>query len=158
MSGAGDGTRNEIVNEMFAIEDQWHPEVWFVESGSIFKTLLSMLETEMRKRQVFLNLKAMVPIGNKTERARAIQKRMRARGVRFNAETTWYPELQQELLQFRDADEVNDRVDALAWLGIGLATENLPLTEAESEEEEYWREREQDKSFSLTGISPVTGY
>jgi hypothetical protein len=81
---------------------------------------------------------------------------MRARGVRFNAETTWYPELQQELLQFRDADEVNDRVDALAWMGIGLATENLPLTVDDAEEEEFKRDEQQ--SYSLMGISPVTGY
>jgi predicted phage terminase large subunit-like protein len=147
---------NEIINEMFAIEEQWHPEIWFVESGSIFKTLQSMIETEMRRRGVFLHLKPMTPIGNKTERARAIQRRMRARGVRFNAETTWYPELQQELLQFRDADEVNDRVDALAWMGIGLATENLPLTVDDAEEEEFKRDEQQ--SYSLMGISPVTGY
>lgn len=145
----------EIINEMFSIQQTHHPICWFVESGSIFKTLESMLEAEMRKRGVFLNIQPMVPIGNKTERSRAIQSRMRARGVRFNKDTTWFPELEQELLQFRDADEVNDRVDALAWLGIGLSRENLPSTQEEQEEEEF--AREETASLDM-GISPDTGY
>jgi predicted phage terminase large subunit-like protein len=147
---------HQIVEEMFSIQETHHPVCWFVESGSIFKTLESMIEAEQRKRQIFLNLMPMVPIGNKMERARAIQKRMRSHGVRFNKDTTWYPELEQELMQFRDADEVNDRVDAMAWLGIGLSRENLPATTEEAEEEEF--EREEAESLGMMGISPDTGY
>lgn len=79
---------------------------------------------------------------------------MRARAVRFRSDASWYPDFEDELLQFPRGNH-DDQVDALAWLGLGLAKMVVPLTEDEEEEEELFTARRENMSF---GRSVVTGY
>ena len=148
---------NQIIEEMIAIERAYHPEQWFLEDGAIRKALGPALELAMRAADdhgLYLNMQPMTPTKDKESRARSIQARMRARAVRFRSDASWYPDFEDELLQFPRGNH-DDQVDALAWLGLGLAKMVVPLTEDEEEEEELFTARRENMSF---GRSVVTGY
>jgi predicted phage terminase large subunit-like protein len=145
----------QLIDEMLSVQETYKPELWFVESGAIQKALWGGLEVEQRSRGVYLNLRPMVPTKDKQSRARSIQARMRSRAVRFNHDSDWYAEFEQELLQFPRGRH-DDQVDAFAWLGIGLASMVLPET-AEDAEEREWKQARQE-AIRFVGVSSVTGY
>jgi predicted phage terminase large subunit-like protein len=145
--GRWDG--HQIIEEMFEIEEQYHPDRWFVETGGIWKGLLPALEMEQRKRGIFLNIKAMTPIKAKTARAKSLQSRMRAKAVRWDKETAWFQPMLSEMLQFRGEDEANDRTDSAAWLALGLSDMVQPMSIDEAEEDEV--EREEDYALQMGG-------
>lgn len=157
--GRWDG--KQILDEMFSIQETFQPDQWFVEAGSIQKALGAALEIEQRRRQVYLPLNLMVPLKDKMSRARSIQTRMRSHAVLFDKRSLWFPDLEQELLQFPRGRH-DDQVDAMAWLGLGLANMVTPLNDREYEVEmqaEAKRARnEQAFRFGADGRSTVTGY
>ncbi len=154
--GRWDG--NQIIDEMLSVEAAYHPEKWFAESGVISKSLGPMMEVRMRESNeglgMYMNIFPMVPTRDKESRARSIQARMRGRGVRFRNESSWYADLEDECLQFPRGNH-DDQVDALAWLGLGLASMVTPLTSDEEEEVEMEFQRRETMSF---GRSMTTGY
>lgn len=145
--GRWDG--NRIIEEMFAIDEHYHPDRWFVESGGIWKGLQPALEVEQRKRGIFLNIKPMVPIKKKTARAKSLQSRMKAKAVRWDKDSAWYAPMEIEMLQFRGEDEANDRTDSAAWLALGLLDMVQPMTVDEEEENEI--DQEEQSALSLGG-------
>lgn len=154
LRGRWDGM--EIVDNLFALAKRYDPDLITVEAGSIEKALGSFIRAEMFKPgRPFLNLNPMVPTKDKESRARSIQARMRAGGVRFDKETEWYPSLENEMRQFPRSVH-DDQVDAMAWLGLTLHKMSEAPTLDELEEEEY------EKEFQLTmqpqGRSHLTGY
>ena len=156
VKGRWDG--NEIIDEMLAVERAYHPEEWYVESGMISKALGPAMEMNMREEEegkgLYMNLCPMVPTKDKMSRARSIQARIRAKSVKFHKDASWFPDFEQELIQFPRGSH-DDQVDALAWIGLGLARMTTPLNAAEAEEFEF--EREKRETVSL-GRSAVTGY
>jgi len=147
----------EILEEMFSIHEAWHPDEWYVESGSILKALQGALELEQRKRNVYLPLSPMIPSKDKASRARSIQARMRARGVRFDQNTSWFSDLQEECTAF-PRGEHDDAVDGLSWLGVGLSRMVVPNTQDEDDEIERELMMRENTTFGFGGRSPVTGY
>ena len=147
----------EIINEMFSINEAWHPDEWYLESGSILKTLQGALEVEQRKRNTYLPMSLMVPVNDKSRRSVSIQARMRARAVRFDKDNSWYAHLEEECLNFPRGDH-DDYVDALAWLGVGLARMVTPLTDDEAEEEDFEFRKREAMTFGAGGRSLWTGY
>ena len=153
----GDG--NEIIDQMFAIERAFHPQEWFVEEGVIRKALGAALELRMRSeeegRGLYLNL-VLMSHGGKSKRQRAgnIQARIRAKAVRFNVNASWFPDFEDEMKQF-DRGKHDDQVDALAYIGMGLARMTTPLTTAEEDDALWMKEKKETMSF---GRSTVTGY
>jgi predicted phage terminase large subunit-like protein len=132
--GRWDG--NEVIDEMYRIEEAWEPKEWFVESGAIKDTLGAALEIRMGE-EGYLNLcPGLIPSKDKATRATPLQARMRAKGIRFDTESSWFSSYQQEMLEFaqegtRGAHD--DRVDATAWLAQGLKQMAIPLTEEEND-------------------------
>jgi predicted phage terminase large subunit-like protein len=153
--GRWDG--KEILDEMFSLEDTWHPEQWFVESGSIQKALGAALEIEQRSRNVYLMLNPMVPTKDKMSRARSIQSRMRSHAVRFDKRSAWFPDLEAEMTQFPRGKH-DDQVDAMAWLGLGLASMVTPASDEEQERTLLKRVREQPLDSFQMGRSANSGY
>ena len=151
--GRWDG--KEILDEMFSIQEAFEPEQWFVESGAIQKALGAALEIEQRDRNVYLNLRPMVPTKDKQSRARSIQARMRSRAVLFDKRRPWFDDLEAEMIQFPRGKH-DDMVDAMAWLGLGLANMIAPLSEQE-EEAATLRQVRNSEAFQL-GRSTCTGY
>ena len=145
----------EIMNEMFSVHNRYNPQIFTAESGMIEKTLGAFLNEEMFKRGIFLNLNPMTPIKDKQARARSLQARMRAGGVYFDYEASWFTDLQQEMLRF-PRDVHDDQVDSLAWIGLTLDKQIEGKTPEEEFDEEW--EEEFGKAMSGRGRCKSTGY
>ena len=105
--------RLEIVNTMMALHHTYQPVLFGVEKGVIQKSIGPYLNTEMLKRNEYINLMLMAPSMDKTSRAGSIQARMRAGAVRFDKEADWFQPFEEELLRF-PRDKHDDQVDAWA--------------------------------------------
>lgn len=146
----------EIIDEMFSVQQRYSPELYTVEAGQIEKSLGPFLKAEMgtpRRNGAYINLNPMVPTKDKQSRARSFQARMRAGKVRFDKEAEWYPALESEMIRF-PKDIHDDQVDFLAWIGLTLDI----LIEAETDEEMFEDEYEQEFGGFYTGQDSVTGY
>lgn len=146
----------EIVDTIFALETLYKPEVFAIEDGQISKAIGPFLQEEMIKRGVFPTIATMTPSQDKMQRARSIQARMRARGIRFDKEADWFQNFHDELVRF-PRDKHDDQVDSFAYLGLILNKMIEAPTKVELEEEEY--------NFALaqsglheSGRSSYTGY
>jgi predicted phage terminase large subunit-like protein len=142
-----------IIEEMFSIQQRYQPELFTTEAGAIEKSLGPFLKAEMFERQIYINLNPLTPTKDKQSRARSLQARMRAGGVKFETDADWFPALQAEMLRF-PKDINDDQVDALSWIGLTLDQLSLPQTDREIEDEYY-----QDLESTMPlGRSAVTGY
>lgn len=146
---------SEIIEEMISVHRRYRPELFVVESGAIEKALGPFLRKQMQERNLYLNLYPMTPTKDKISRARSLQARMRAGGIRFNKDATWYPILEDEMARF-PRDRHDDQVDALSWIGLVLDKIIEAPTQQEEEDEEY--NNMINQSTSLDGRSLVTGY
>lgn len=144
----------EIVEQMFSVHRRYRPDLFIVEQGAIQKAIGPFLNREMQVRGIYINLYPMVPTKDKVSRARSIQARLRAGGIRFDKERFWYNTLEDELARF-PKDRHDDQVDALSWIGQGLDKIVSAPTNEELEEEEY-QELLSDNAYS--GRSRYTGY
>ncbi len=144
----------QIIDEMMAVQQRFNPEVFTAESGQISKSIGPFLEEEMLRTGVFLNINKEVPTKDKPTRARSIQGRMRAGGVRFDKDAPWYAELEEEMLTFPKAGH-DDIVDAVAWLGLTLDKFAAAPNPEEQADIEWYDEIGDDE---WCGQSYVTGY
>lgn len=142
----------EITNLMFEIQKLYSPQLFGIEEEKIKKALGPFWNREMISRGVFLNFPdpPLVPSKDKRQRARSIQARMRAGGVRFDTEADWFPALQEEMLRF-DRGAHDDYVDMMAWVGLLLDRLSDAPTDAEVEEENYTMQIEYQGRSALCG-------
>jgi predicted phage terminase large subunit-like protein len=127
---------DQIIDEMFSVHARYKPDLFIVEQGTINQSIRPFLDKEMRKRNVYINLYPMVPTKDKMTRARSIQARMRAGGIRFDKDKSWYPGFEDEMARF-PKDRHDDQVDALSWIGLALDKLVEAPTSEEEEEENY---------------------
>lgn len=146
----------QIIDELMSVQFRYQPEIFIFETGQIEKAIGPFLEQEMFRTGAFLNIHKEKPVADKPQRARAIQGRMRAGGVKFNKKGSWYLELQEEMRRF-PRGEHDDQVDALAYLGLYLNKMLPGKTRDEMLEDEY-EEMLQDYEEQYNGRSAVTGY
>lgn len=144
----------EIIDEMFRLEKEFSPQMWIMETGMIQKSLGPVLNFEMIRRGIFLNIVTVTPSKEKQVRAQGIKARMRAHGVKFDKDSSWYAAFEMEMLQFPRSGK-DDRVDALAWLGLHLDELQASLTVAELSEIDW--EEEMDDELG-EGRNNVSGY
>jgi phage terminase large subunit-like protein len=105
----------------------------------------------------FLNLVKLKHGGkDKIARARSIQARMRARGVKFDQHADWFPTFQDECLTFPRGKH-DDQVDAFAYLGLMLLELIEAPTEKEKADESYYEELENSYGDS-DGRNAICGY
>jgi predicted phage terminase large subunit-like protein len=147
----------EIIEEMFSVHRRYHPELFVVENGAIQKAIGPFLQKEMLQRGpgYYINLHPVTPTKDKQSRARSLQARMRAGGIRFDKDKMWYPALEDEMARF-PRDRHDDQVDALAWIGLVLDKIIDAPTIEEIEDEEY-NQMEQDFGYD-SGRNRITGY
>ena len=148
----------EIIDELFAVEALWHPDVFFVESGQIWLALWPTLKKEMLRRRKFLNFDARTPIRDKATRGRAYQKRMKARACRFDKEASWYQGFEEENLRFTGSSDatLDDQFDSAALAVLGL--ESMPDVEDEDFDTEDEVEFKRNDPRRALGRNSVTGY
>lgn len=148
------------LEEMFSIDQRWHPDFFWVEGGTIWKSLEALIYSEMQKRDRWLNIIAINPTKDKAARGRALQKRHRGGGMRFDKEASWYADYEFELLRFTENAKArqDDQFDSTALLCVGF--EKMP----EVEEDDFLTDDEVDFRFQQReveqepGRSPQTGY
>lgn len=111
-----------IVEEFFSIQSRWSPDMFFVEDGQIWLAILPMLETEMRRRGIFIAWEALRPTSDKAVRGRAFQKRSRAGMCRYDKDAEWYADFEYEVLRFTGSSEatLDDQFDSKAILHKGF--------------------------------------
>ena len=147
----------EIVNTMLAIQRLRDPEVFGIEETQITKALGPFLNMAMLQQNTFINLLPLKPHRqDKLTRARSMQARMRAGGVKFDKRADWYQTLEDEMMRF-PRDKHDDQVDAMAYLGLIIDKMNHAPSKEEIEEEEYLEELE-ESGISEQGRSQYTGY
>ena len=128
------------IKEMFYLQLRWNIQVWFVEGGSIWGTISSLVYQEMLadtrsppmveefgQRDIYLNLEVLNPVKEKGVRGRSFQKRMRAGTMRFDTKAEWYEGYKLENLKFTGVAQakLDDQFDSTATLCIGL--DKLPV-------------------------------
>ena len=148
----------EWVDEMFAIQKRWEPEVFWVEDGVIWKSVERFVHEEMRERDIWINIIPVPSIKDKATRGTSLRKRMRAGGTRWNTLAEGFEDARDELLRFTGvaAARLDDQFDSAALLSLGF--DRTAAVEAEDEiPEEEWNFRRQDPKRDL-GRSQVTGY
>lgn len=152
----------EIIEQLFAIQARFNPEVFWVEDGVIWKGLWPMIKREMQIRDVRINFETRLPIKDKATRGRSLQRRMRAQQVRFDKQGDWYAGYEQELLRFTGyaTATLDDQFDSSALLSLGF--DDFQHVEVEDfYDEEDW---EMERGFisrggeAVNGRSLVTGY
>jgi len=99
-----------------------------------------------------------LPTRDKATRGRPLQKHMRAGGMKFDKDASWYPVYENELLRFTGFSDAvaDDQFDSTALLIKGFET----MAEMEDEdfiEEDEWNMRSKDPRTTI-GRSSVTGY
>lgn len=147
----------EIVETLMFLQQRYKPQAIGIEDTQVSKSIGPFLNEEMVAKNVFLNLVKLKHGGkDKIARARSIQARMRARGVKFDDRAEWFQTFQDECLQFPRGKH-DDQVDAFAYLGLMLLELIEAPTENERKTEEYYEELE--KSYGdADGRSATTGY
>ena len=146
----------EICDTIFALENLYKPEVFAIEEGQISKAIGPFLYEEMPKRNIWPQIFGVKPSTDKLNRARSIQARMRAKGVRFDFDADWFQVFQDECTRF-PRDKHDDQVDAFAYLGLILDKMVEAPTQEEIVEQQYNDEYEHAGLFD-TGRSATTGY
>ena len=149
----------EIIDEMFILQERYNPDVFWVEGGQIWNALSPMIYQAMRTSDTWINITVRTPIGDKASRGRSLQRRMRAGGVRFNKDATWYPGYENELLRFTGTSDamLDDQFDSTALLSLGF--DDIKLTEPEDYyDDEEWNVRRHSPRNLNHGRSSVTGY
>jgi predicted phage terminase large subunit-like protein len=147
----------EIVDTFIMLQRMYNPMAFGVEDMQISKAIGPFLREEMVKQNTYISLVQLKHGGkDKLSRARSIQARMRAHGVKFATGEDWFPAFENECLTFPRGKH-DDQVDAFAYLGLMLDLLVEAPTAHEAEEEEYELEMEQS-GFNNQGRSTVTGY
>jgi predicted phage terminase large subunit-like protein len=146
----------EIVDTILMIQKIYKPVLFGLEQGTIQKAIGPYLNEEMLKRGEFINTVLLKPSGDKLTRARSIQARMRSGACRFDKETDWYQNFEDELLRF-PRDKHDDQVDAWAYLGLMLDRMWEAPTEKEFEKEEY-EAYIRESNVVDSGRSAICGY
>lgn len=143
----------EILNEFFALQIKYKPEWFAMEKGTITKSIGPVLNAEMLSRNLFIRLELQTANKDKPTRARGLQARLRAGGIRFDKAASWYPDLEDEMVRFPKARH-DDIVDALAWLGLTFDSIQHSLSPEEEDEIEYAAFKKEQPQ----GRSSVCGY
>jgi len=131
---------DEIVATLLSLQKLYNPVAVGIEDTQISKAIGPYLNRSMIETGVFLNLIMLKPHRqDKLQRARSIQARMRAGQVKFDKDSEWWFDFEEECMTFPRARH-DDLVDALAYQGILIDRMSEGLTAEEQKEEEYEHE------------------
>ena len=147
----------EIVDTLIALHKVYNFQAVGIEEMMISKSIGPFLREEMIKSNRFLPLISLKP--HKTDkqmRARSMQARMRAGGVKFDKDADWYPTFEDELMKFPRAKH-DDQVDALAYLGL-MIDEYIPALTAKEQKKIAEEEEMEESGLFESGRSEICGY
>jgi predicted phage terminase large subunit-like protein len=143
----------EIIDEMMSVESDFDPRCHFAEKGVIDTALGPFLDTEMLRRNRYLNIVKIASTKDKETRAKPLQGMLRSIHVKFNMDMPNWAEMEEELRRFPKGGH-DDIVDALSIVGQGLRDVTEAVDDATFEEEEFF---DRFGAHSI-GRSEITGY
>lgn len=149
------------MEEIFEIHARWPEAVFYTEDGVIWKAVWPFIQEEMARADIFIDFVPTLPVKDKATRGQTLRKRMKAGRGRFAKETSWYPEYEEEMLDFSSTQEavLDDLFDATVTLARGFDGVILEVEDALTEsEEDFEMEAQMLKSSNESGRSLVTGY
>lgn len=147
----------EIVDTLLALQKVYQFQAIGIEEMMISKSIGPFLREEMIKNNNFLNIIPLKP--HKTDkqmRARSMQARMRAGGVKFDKQADWYMGFEDELMKFPRAKH-DDQVDALAYLGL-MIDEYIPALTVKQQAQQDYEEDMEESGMYEQGRSVLCGY
>lgn len=146
-----------LVQTILSLQRIYDPIVFGIEETQISKAIGPFLREEMFKQNTFVSVVPLKPHKqDKLTRARSIQARMRAGGVKVDKEAEWFPDYEDELLKFPRARN-DDQVDATAYLGLLIDWYLTAKTVEEQKEDEYLDDLE-SSGINNQGKSKLCGY
>jgi predicted phage terminase large subunit-like protein len=151
----------EWVDEIFSIDEQWHPEYWFPEDGVIWKAVWPAVKEEMKARDRWLNFIPIKRTKDKAATGRLFQREMKGGAWLFDKEKGWYQDFEEELLDFSaDAEALlDDQFDAIVNLSLGFSEVSVEEEDEMTDEEvAFEQESLRLKSAGSGGRSLITGY
>jgi predicted phage terminase large subunit-like protein len=147
----------ELVDTFLALHKLYDPVAMGVEDMQVSKAIGPFLREEMIKNNTYISLLPLKHGGkDKTTRARSIQARLRAHGVKFDKEGDWYPLFENEMLSFPRGKH-DDQVDAFAYLGL-LLDQLIEAPTREEEEDQLYADELESSGYSNQGRNSYTGY
>ena len=111
---------DKVVNAMLDIMKQYKPLVWWAEKGHISKSIRPFLQKRMAEEKVYCRIEEVTPVHNKVQRSQSIMGRVAMKKVKLPKYSVWTQKAVDEILKFPNSRH-DDFVDALAWIGMGLA-------------------------------------
>ncbi len=147
----------EIVDTLLALQKVYQFQAIGIEEMMISKSIGPFLREEMIKSNNFLNIIPLKP--HKTDkqmRARSMQARMRAGGVKFDKQADWYMGFEDELMKFPRVKH-DDQVDALAYLGL-MIDEYIPALTAKQQAQQDYEDDMEESGMYEQGRSVLCGY
>lgn len=147
----------EIVDTLLALQRLYDPVAIGIEDMQVSKSIGPFLREEMIATNTFITLYPLKTMGkDKLTRAKSIQARMRAHGVKFDKDSDWYQTFEDELMRF-PRDKHDDQVDTFAYLGLMLDKLIEAPTREEQDEEDYQDDIKRSESGD-SGRCASTGY
>lgn len=148
----------EVVDTILRLHDRYKFSILLIGKGSYEKSIGPFLKERMAQRGIFFHIEAIPETTDKRQRAQGIRARMRSGGCKFDKQRNWYPDLEQELLEF-DRGTHDDQVDMLSLFGMYLDKMMTAPTHKEIEDEEWELENSRLAETDLfSGRSAMTGY
>lgn len=147
----------EIVDTLIHLQRVYNPFLVGIEEMQVSKSIGPFLNEAMVANNVYLSVLKLKHAGkDKVTRARSIQARTRAHGVKFDKEADWYFNFEQEMLTFPRGKH-DDQVDAFAYMGLMLDYLVEAATDREVIEDAYYEDLEKS-GVNHQGRSVITGY
>jgi hypothetical protein len=158
-----DGSKEGWIMEMVSVQRAWAPDFFFVEDGVIWKSVKNMVYNAMQDEDCPMNIVEVPSIKDKATRGRVLQRRHRARMMRFDKQADWYPGYEAELLKFTGLSQstLDDQFDSTSLLCRGFEDYKSQIEEDDFIEEEELSIREMNRLRrrpAADGRSSVTGY
>lgn len=148
----------QIIDEIFSVQKRYEIDVFVGEKGTISNSILPFLHDEMlRKDRPIVNMELVPRNTDKRQMARSIQGRIRAGGVKFDKQASWYQTFEEEMVRF-DRGVNDDQVDAVANLGLFLNKMLQAPTAEEILMQEYEEDKALDDVFNFRSQNSYTGY
>jgi len=116
----GQGATDQVVEIWLALMERYRPQLWWGERGHISRSIGPFLRKRMIEKNIYCAIDEITPVGDKRQRAQSIQARMAMGKVRFPQFTRWFGDARDQMLKFPQGVH-DDFVDALAYVGLGLA-------------------------------------
>lgn len=148
----------EIVNTILALQKLYKPMAFGIETTQISKAIGPFLREQMVAQNIYPNIVELSPARtDKITRSYSIQARMRAGAVKFDKDTDWYQNLEDEMVRF-PRDKHDDQVDAMSYLGLMIDLYVEGRTKEEKERDDDEEEHEAEENSWEDGKSLIGGY